>query len=133
MTPAGDTGTGEAGGDGGCTGTGATCRQCCKTSNATGYQKLVTAELMCACRPSVCGAIDGGAGDAGGADASDLGVGACADTCAQKSLPDTTCDKCLNDATGTMADPGQCYTQVSTVCENDPGCVAYVTCATGCQ
>jgi hypothetical protein len=127
-----DTGTAEGGADAGCTGTGATCRQCCRTSFATGYDKLVVAELTCACKPSVCGPVDAGAAD-GGADGSDLGVGACASTCGTKSLPDATCDKCLTDATGTAADPGECYTEVSTACEKDTDCVAYVTCATACQ
>jgi hypothetical protein len=129
----GDTGSAETGGDGGCTGTGATCRQCCRTGNAAGYKKLVAAELTCACKPSVCGPVEGGAGDAGGADGSDLGVGACASTCATQTLPDTTCDKCLGDATGTMANPGECYTDVSAACGKDADCVAYVTCVTGCQ
>jgi hypothetical protein len=131
--PGSDTGTPDGGGDAGCTGTGATCRQCCRTNDASGYQKLVTAEAACACKPSICGPIDGGAGDAAVADASDLGVGACADTCTTKAAPDAACDKCLDDATGTMAAPGECYTDVSTVCEKEPDCVAYVTCLTGCQ
>ncbi len=128
-----ETGIPEAGGDAGCTGTGTTCRTCCRMSNAAGYKKLVEAELACACKPSVCGPLDAGAGDAGGSDASDLGVGACADTCGGTALPTMACDKCLTDATGSMGDPGECYTPVSTACESDTDCVAYVTCLTGCQ
>lgn len=128
-----ETGAGEAGDDAGCTGTGTTCRTCCRTDFATGYKKLVTAELACACSPSVCGPLEAGAGDAGVSDASDLGVGACAGTCGGTTLPATACDKCLTDATGSMADPGECYTPVSTACETDTDCVNYVTCLTGCQ
>jgi collagen type VII alpha len=128
----GETGAPEAGGDAGCTGTGTTCRTCCRTDNPDGYKTLVTAELACACKPSVCGPLEAGAGD-GGSDASDIGVGACTGTCGGTTLPDATCDKCLTDATGSMADPGECYTPVSTACENDAKCVAYVTCLTGCQ
>jgi hypothetical protein len=106
---------------------------CCPTNDPKGYQKLVTAELDCACSSSLCGALDGGATDAGDGDASTLGSGPCASTCATKALPDTTCDKCLADATGTMATPGQCYTDVSTPCEKDTDCVACVTCVTGCK
>lgn len=130
-TPA-ETGAPEAGDDAGCTGTGTTCRTCCRTDNPDGYKTLVTAELACACKPSVCGPLEAGAVD-GGSDASDLGVGACTGTCGGTTLPDTTCDKCLTDATGSMADPGECYTPVSTACEKDAKCVAYVTCLTGCQ
>jgi hypothetical protein len=129
----GETGAPEGGDDAGCTGTGTTCRTCCRMDDAAGYKKLVTAELACACKASVCGPLDGGAGDAGGSDASDLGVGACAGTCGGTTLPDATCDKCLTDATGSMADPGECYTPVSTACQGDTDCVAYVTCLMGCQ
>jgi len=128
----GETGAPDAGGDAGCTGTGTTCRTCCRMDFATGYKKLVAAELACACKPSVCGPLEAGAGD-GGSDASDLGIGACAGTCGGTALPDATCDKCLTDATGSMADPGECYTPVSTACEMNTDCVAYVTCLTGCQ
>jgi hypothetical protein len=131
--PAAETGTQEGGGDSGCTGTGATCRMCCRTTYATGYQKLVTAEAKCACVPTVCGPIDGGTDDDGGADASVLGSGACAATCTNKTLPDAACDKCLTQATGTMANQGVCYADVSMTCSKDTDCVAYVTCATGCQ
>jgi hypothetical protein len=131
--PGEDTGTVEAGGDGGCTGTGTTCRQCCRTNNAMGYQELVTAELQCACKPSVCGPIDGGAVDAGGGDASVLGTGACASTCGAKALPDATCGTCLDDATGTKAAPGECYTDVSTACQKDADCPGYVACLDGCK
>ena len=126
-----ETGPSEAGDDAGCTGTGTACRTCCRMDHAAGYKTLVTAELMCACKPSVCGPLEAGAGDAG--DASDLGVGACAGTCGGTVLPDATCDKCLTDATGSMADPGECYAPVSTACQADTDCVAYVTCLTGCQ
>jgi hypothetical protein len=126
-----ETGASEAGDDAGCTGTGTTCRTCCRTDYATGYKQLVVAELACACSPSVCGPLEAGAGDAG--DASDLGVGACAGTCGGTTLPNATCDKCLTDATGSMGDPGECYGPVSTACEGETDCVAYVTCLTGCQ
>ncbi|HEY3820835.1 MAG TPA: hypothetical protein VGL81_26910 [Polyangiaceae bacterium] len=127
-----ETGSPEAGDDAGCTGTGMTCRTCCRTDYAAGYKKLVAAELACACKPSICGPLDAGAVD-GGSDASDLGIGACAGTCGGTTLPATACDKCLTDATGSMADPGECYTSVSMACEKDTDCVAYVTCATGCE
>jgi hypothetical protein len=128
-----ETSTMEAG-DGGCTGTGTTCRMCCRTTYSKGYDKLVTLELTCACGATVCGPLDSGLEeDAGAADASVLGTGACTSTCASKMLPDTTCDKCLNQSVGTMAAPGVCYSDVSTACEMDTDCVAYATCEMGCQ
>jgi hypothetical protein len=135
--PANDVSTSETStmeaGDGGCTGTGTTCRTCCRTTYTKGYDKLVTLELACACGATVCGPLDSGTEeDAGAADASVLGTGACTSTCASKMTPDTTCDKCLTQATGTMANPGVCYTDVSTACMKDTDCVAYATCAMGC-
>jgi hypothetical protein len=126
-----ETGTVEGGGDAGsaCTGTGATCTTCCRTNNPEGYKTIVTAALMCACKPSICGPVDAGVVS----DASDIGVGACATTCAGTAMPDATCDKCLTDATGSMGDPGACYGPVSTACEADPNCVAYYTCLSGCM
>jgi hypothetical protein len=120
-------------GDGGCTGTGMTCRTCCRTTYTKGYDKLVTLELTCACGATVCGPLDSGIEeDAGAADASVLGTGACTTTCASKMTPDATCDKCLTQATGTMANPGVCYTDVATACMKDTDCTAYATCAMGC-
>jgi hypothetical protein len=127
-----EAGNTEAGGDEGgavCTGTGTTCTACCRTNNPAGYKTIVTAALACACKPSICGPVDAGAGS----DASDIGVGACATTCGGTALPDATCDKCLTDATGSMGDPGECYAPVSMACEADPNCVAYYSCLSGCM
>lgn len=122
----------EAGSDGGCGGASASCRTCCRTEHTKGYDTLVVAEYECACKPGICGAVDGGAIDAGSADASTLGTGACANECATKSTPGAACDACLVDSVGTMASPGPCYADVSKACQADTDCTAYVTCLQGC-
>ncbi len=117
-------------------GTTSACRMCCSTAYAAGFASFEKLGLVCACQPSVCGALDAGAAD-GGADASDgggggLGSGACAVTCATSAASTGACTSCLQAALGSESAPGPCGATVAGQCLTDSTCGPFFECVESC-
>jgi hypothetical protein len=138
----GDTGTdtasdtggndGGGGGDGGAcdeAGTRKQCNTCCDQQHPQGARVLENALIACACKPAVCGPNDGGtANDAG------FGGGACAAQCKSADAGKSqACDICANRALGSQQNPGPCFSDVATACQQSPACVNYVACLDTCK
>jgi hypothetical protein len=117
-------------GDGGCAGVAKSdCLMCCAKAEPKGKKAMELAELGCACKPDLCGAR----GEAGKGTGMGLGEGACVAECKDhKTAATKDCITCLDDAKGTKAKPGMCYTDVNTKCAMESGCMEYQACVASC-
>jgi hypothetical protein len=131
-----------------CPPTSANCMDCCNTNYPAGAQMFDTLTLQCACVPSLCGPLDGGADDAGSVDAGSAdagsldagsedaavyGVGACsAATCSQTEEPSTACYNCLSDTLGSLANLGICGNALAGTCLTNAVCRPFLSCISQC-
>lgn len=122
------------------------CRSCCATAYATGYDTFGNLTLACACAGSYCGPSEAGAPDANVGDGGDAGGDAgqptddgglfgqasCAQTCNGMQDPDTACSNCIDQTLGNETVPGPCGLDVVTTCLPDTDCSAYFSCVENC-
>jgi hypothetical protein len=118
-------------------GTRKDCVACCDTVFAAGFAVFESDIQVCACQPDLCGAIDGGVPDGGGASdggdaGGDLGVGACSASCGTTTVPSAACERCFLETLGTAAAPGDCRASVTSACASSAACKRYVACTDSC-
>ena len=125
-----DDGGGADSGDASCSAlaTRKDCVACCDTTFAGGLSTFDGVVEECACQASLCGPLDAASGD----DAGGFGTGACTASCGTTVAPGATCERCILETLGTVADAGACRAAVVSACASSAPCKRYVACTDSC-